>query len=124
MQHGEDWDQMQLVLEGIGFEMQQGRPSPDERLNRDSAAIFGIIRQMGFGDETTSEDHEMIITSSIQIQQYLNEINQLEYFRLREVRVFIEATLINTENDSLYDNRNAIIDQVLNTWEARSRGDD
>ena len=124
VQHGEDWNQMQLVLEEIGYEMQQGRPTQDERLNRDSAAIFGIMRQIGFGGEPNPEDHEMIITSSIQIQQYLHDINQLEHVRPRDIRVFIETTLINTENDSLYENRNEIIDQVLNTWEARSRGDD
>jgi len=122
-QHGEDWDQMQLVLERIGLEMQQGRSTQDERLNRDSAAIFGIISQLGLGNETTSEDHEMMIEASIQIQQYLHKVNQLKHVRPRDILVFIEKTLINTGNDSLYEHKYAIINQVLNTWEARSRGD-
>lgn len=122
-EHGDDWNQMQLVLEGIGIEMQRGRPTLDERLNRDSAPIFGIIRQLGFGGETTPEEHDIIITSSILIQRFLEEISGREHIRIRDVRIFIESTLIETENESLYGNRFGIIDQILITWEARSRGD-
>ena len=113
---------MQLVLEGIAHEIQQGRPVADERLNRDSAAIFGIIRQLSSEVETEAENHELMVIAALEIKAHLDALNQLEHVRLRDVETFMLERLIETDCDEIYEQRFAIIEQVLNTWEARTRG--
>ena len=56
------------------------------------------------------------------IDRVVNTIDQ-EGAQINISVKFIETTLINSEDDSLYENRFEIINQILITWEARSRGD-